>query len=445
MCKGENIWDRFTHQNSTLIQDASNGDIAADSYHKYKNDIQILKELGVETYRFSLSWSRILPNGDISLVNSKGIEYYNKLINELISNGIEPMVTLYHWDLPQQFQDLGGWTNEVISDYFADYARVAFSAFGDRVKWWLTLNEPWIQSVLGYGVGQFAPGLKSIGIADYLAGHTMLKAHTLAYELYKREFQQEHEGKVGIALDASWLAPKSNSSADKEASEQAMQFKLGWFAHPIFSKEGDYPPIMKTMIAAKSKNEGYARSRLPTFTPEWISRIKGSSDFFGLNHYTTFLVNPGKSNSPLFKDSEFQLTQDDSWPSTAADWLKVVPWGFRHLLKWIKEAYDSPLVIVTENGVADNRGINDLQRADYHKRYINEMLKAIRLDGCNVRGYMAWSLIDNFEWSDGYMIKFGLYSVDFDDPERPRVAKESSKVYKEIIKNRGFLAPQHLE
>ncbi|XP_046382662.1 myrosinase 1 isoform X2 [Ischnura elegans] len=440
--KGENIWDRFTHQTPENIVDGTNGDIAADSYHKYPEDIKALKELGVKFYRFSISWSRILPKGDASQKNPKGIEYYNTLINELISNGIEPMVTLFHWDLPQPLQDIGGWANEVVAYHFADYARVAFAEYGDRVKWWLTLNEPWVHGNFGYGVGSYAPGVKLNGIANYLAGHTMLKAHTLAYEVYQQDFKASQKGKVGITLDSFWMAPKTGSGADQDAANRAMQFQLGWFAHPIFSKEGDYPAIMKQKIAERSENEGYPRSRLPTFSPEWINRIRGASDFLGINHYTTFQVSAGSGNSPLFLDAELDQSYDDSWPKTSAPWLRVVPWGLRSLLNWIKKEYDNPPVIITENGCADSGGLNDTQRANYYRSYINEMLKAINMDGCNVHGYMAWTLIDDMEWIDGYTIRFGLYSVDFEDPERPRAAKESARVYAEIVKNRGFPEPQ---
>ncbi|KAG8231276.1 hypothetical protein J437_LFUL010314 [Ladona fulva] len=444
--KTENIWDRLVHQNSAVIADGSNGDIAADSYHKYKDDVKILKELGVEFYRFSLSWTRVLPKGDVSVISTEGIQYYNDLIDELLANGIMPMVTIYHWDLPQSLQDLGGWTNEIMAEYFEDFARVAFSNFGDRVKWWITLNEPWVQSVLGYDFGWDAPRLNLHGVGGYLSGHTMLKAHALAFHLYDKEFRPSQKGKIGITLESFWMEPKTSDPKDLEAAERALQFELGWFAHPIFSKNGDYPPLMKQIIGENSKKEGLKRSRLPSLSSKWIELLKGSSDFFGLNHYTSYLVEADENGQdPSWRrDTRCKTSVNPLWPETGSPWLKVVPWGFRKLLNWIKKEYNNPDVIVTENGVSDKGGLADKQRVAYITEYMNEMLKAIKLDGCNISAYTCWSLLDNFEWLGGYTQKFGIYSVDFDDPERRRTAKESAKAYSTIIKNNGFLKCQDI-
>lgn len=191
--KGEHIWDRFTHT-TNLVADKSNADIAADSYHRYKEDVNMLKYLGVDSYRFSLSWPRILPTGFPNKINPAGIKYYNNLIDELVSNGIEPLVTLYHWELPIRIQDLGGWANPLIADYFLDYARVVFEHFGDRVKLWLTLNEPKIICLAGYGSSSFAPSLNFSGVADYLCGHHALKAHAKVYHLYEEKYKSIQKG-----------------------------------------------------------------------------------------------------------------------------------------------------------------------------------------------------------------------------------------------------------
>lgn len=196
--KGENIWDNLTHSRPELIADGSSGDIACDSYHHLEDDVAMLKNLGVDFYRFSLSWSRILPKGYSYQVNQEGIDYYNNLINALLAEGIEPMVTLYHWDLPQVLQDLGGWPNELMADYFEDYARVAFENFGDRVKTWITFNEPLNTCYQGYGNVLKAPALNITGFADYLCVHTVLKSHARAYHVYDEEFRSAQNGKNGI-------------------------------------------------------------------------------------------------------------------------------------------------------------------------------------------------------------------------------------------------------
>lgn len=208
--KGENIWDTLTHDHPEYIQDNSTGDIACDSYHKVEEDIALIKNLGVDFYRFSLSWSRILPKGYSYKVNKAGIAYYNKLIDGLIENGIEPMVTLYHWDLPKDFQDLGGWPNELIADYFEDYAKVAFDYFGDRVKYWITFNEPYNVCYQGYGDTKKAPALNMTGFADYLCTHTVLKAHARVYHLYNDTYKPTQKGsrnklmRIIIVLIGNW-------------------------------------------------------------------------------------------------------------------------------------------------------------------------------------------------------------------------------------------------
>ncbi|XP_069695524.1 myrosinase 1-like isoform X1 [Periplaneta americana] len=436
--KGENIWDWMTHNHPETISDNSNGDVAADSYHLYKEDVRLLKELGVHFYRFSISWSRILPTGHANKVNQAGIDYYNNLINELIANDIEPLVTMFHWDLPQPLQNLGGWTNPILANYFEDYAHILFTNFGDRVKMWITINEP-TTIVFGYclAVGM-APNVLTPGHGQYLAMHTLLLSHARAYKLYNREFREKQQGKIAIAPSSTWITPQTNTEEDQEAQERALQFSIGWVLHPICSSAGDYPPLMKEWMAKRSKEEGYTRSRLPSFTLEEIEMIKGSYDFIGVNHYTTYQAKNTFEGKyvPYLKDADVELTQLPAWPSGLAFWNKVVPWGIRKILNWISREYSNPSVLISENGYSDNGELDDMNRIHYTNAYLNEMMKAIYEDGCNVFGYTVWSLLDNFEWSNGYTLKFGLYHVDFDDPNRKRTAKESAKVYAEIISTR---------
>ncbi|CAH2102052.1 unnamed protein product [Euphydryas editha] len=438
--KGESIWDSHTHNHPERIFDHKTGDVAADSYHLFKEDVRLMAELGVQFYRFSISWSRILPNGLINNINEDGIRYYRDLLDELIRNNIQPMVTMYHWDLPQYLQELGGWTNPIVSDYFVDYARVLFQNYGSKVSAWSTFNEPLTFCEGGYA-GPYAPGrLDSSGIEDYLCGYNVLRAHGKVYRMYQKEFQAKLSTSVGITLDFSWRAPASRSADDIKAAETARQFAIGWFAHPIFSKTGDYPPIMRKRIDSISKIQGFSRSRLPYFTPDEIEMIRGSADFLGINHYTTFLVSKNRkkiSTKPSYAaDMGGIISQKSSWPVANSTWLKIVPWGFRLSLNWIKREYDNPLVIITENGVSYEKGLVDTRRIEYIKEYLKSLHAAITKDNCNVYGYTYWSLIDNFEWTSGYSERFGLYEVDFDSPKKTRTPRLSSEYYARISRTK---------
>ncbi|GBP55852.1 Lactase-phlorizin hydrolase [Eumeta japonica] len=351
------------------------------------------------------------------------------------------MVTLYHWDLPQRLQDLGGWANPHIVDWFADYARVAFEQFGDRVKYWITMNEPKEVCYQGYGEVTKAPILNAKGIGEYMCAKNLLLAHAKAFHMYDEEYRGTYGGTIGITLSGSWYEPASTSEDDFEAADDRYQFEVGKYAHPIFSKSGDFPPAMKNRIAEKSSEQGFPRSRLPEFTEEEIEYVRGTSDFFGLNHYTTYLVYRNESVQNLYDvpsfygDSDTGAYQDAEWEDAASVWLKVVPWGFYKLLGKIREYYDNPPVYVTENGFSSTGGLLDDDRVNYYRTYLSAMLDAME-EGSDVRLYTAWSLMDNFEWMYGYMDRFGLYEVDFESPERTRTPRKSAFVYKEIVRSR---------
>ncbi|XP_035689918.1 LOW QUALITY PROTEIN: cytosolic beta-glucosidase-like [Branchiostoma floridae] len=440
--KGESIWDRFSHTPGK-VQRGDTGDVACDSYNKYGEDVQLMTDLGLKYYRFSLSWPRIFPNGTLAGgVNQDGVNYYNRLIDELLANGITPMVTLYHWDLPQALEEMyGGWLNEEIAEHYHNYATFAFQTFGDRVKLWLTFNEPLSFCGGGYLTGQHAPGIQDWTTESSLrCGHTVLKAHAMAWHTYDTTFRHLQGGKVGIALSLLWAEPRDpDLPADVQATDIVLQIYQRWFARPIFG-DGEYPPVIQQTIQklrSAKKLEGLG------FSDEDKSSIRGSADFFGVNHYTTSIV----ASKPIDIQTQnllesFEQTSAPEWPRAESDWLFAVPWGLRRLLKYIKDNYGDPEVYITENGWSDGDVqppvMEDTGRVCYYMTYIDEVLKAIEKDGVKVRAYTAWSLMDNFEWARGYTERFGLHYVNFTDPNRPRTPKQSAKFYSDIIANNGF-------
>ncbi|XP_004616567.1 lactase/phlorizin hydrolase [Sorex araneus] len=442
--KGPSIWDTFTHSPTSQVKNNATGDVACDSYHQLDADLSLLRALKVTSYRFSLSWPRLFPTGRNSSINRAGVDYYNRLINGLVASNISAMVTLYHWDLPQALQDTGGWENPALVDLFNSYADFCFQTFGDRVKFWITFNDPTSQAWLGYGAGLFPPNVKDPGWTPYRIGHAIIKAHARAYHTYDEKYRGTQQGVVSLGLSAYWAEPRSPGvPRDVEAAERMLQFSLGWFAHPIF-RNGDYPEAMKWTVGNRSELQGLDASRLPSFSAAEQRSIRATADVFCLNTYSTRLV--GHRTPPLKppsyeNDPEVHVEEDPSWPATARD--RAAAWGLRRLLNWIREEYGDIPVYITENGVGlANPRVQDTDRTFYHKTYINEALKAYRLDGVDVRGYSAQSLMDSFEWLDGYTVRSGLYHVDFNDRNRPRTSRASTRYYTEVITNNGMPLPQ---
>ncbi|MDQ8181350.1 GH1 family beta-glucosidase [Pelagicoccus sp. SDUM812005] len=434
--RGPSIWDAFSHIPGKTAE-GHTGDVACDHYHRWEEDIELMKRMGVGCYRFSISWSRIQPQGK-GEVNETGIAFYNKLIDGLVAAGITPWVTLFHWDLPLALQmEHDGLLNPEIADRFAQYSRICFERFGDRVKNWITLNEPWCSSFLGHGNAYFAPGRASAD-EPYVAAHNLLRAHAYIVDVYRREFQAEQKGQIGITNNCDWREPASDSEGDKAAAQRALEFFLGWFADPVYF--GDYPAVMRERVG----------ERLPQFTPEDAKLLKGSSDFFGLNHYTTMIASEPKQevsgtgdikgNGGMMEDQQVELAGDPSWEQTDMGW-NIVPWGCRKLLEWIDARYGHPPIYITENGCAmpgeDDRetALNDTRRVEFLKGYIGACHEAIQ-NGVDLRGYMCWSMMDNFEWALGYTRRFGLHWVDYETGERQ--PKASAKWYAETVKNNGF-------
>ncbi|XP_074572520.1 beta-glucosidase 6-like [Curcuma longa] len=447
--RGKTVWDTFAHSFGKVI-DFSNADVAVDQYHRFDEDIQLMKEVGLDAYRFSIAWSRIFPNGT-GEVNQPGIDHYNKLINALLTNGIEPYVTLYHWDLPQALEDrYNGWLDHQIIQDFANYAETCFKAFGDRVKHWITFNEPHTFAIQGYDVGLQAPGRCSIplqpfcrggnsAIEPYIVAHHTLLSHATVSDMYRKKYKDAQQGSLGIAFDVMWFEPISNSAVDVDATQRAQDFQFGWFMDPLFF--GDYPSSMRTRVGA----------RLPKFSTAEAAFVKGSLDFVGVNHYTTYYAqnNPTNILGILLNDTiadsgAITLPFKNGQPigdRASSVWLYIVPEGFRSLMNYIKQKYRNPPVIITENGMDDSNNpfksvkdaLKDDKRIRYHNDYLSNLSSAIRADGCNVQGYFAWSLLDNWEWAAGYTSRFGLYFVDYKD-ELKRYPKNSVNWFKDLLK-----------
>ncbi|XP_037025293.1 myrosinase 1-like [Bradysia coprophila] len=437
--KGPNTWDFWSHQNGGAnIDDSKNGDVACDSYNKYLDDVRLLKSMGADFYRFSLSWSRIVPTGRVADgVSLPGIDYYNRLIDALLAEDIVPFITLYHWDTPLGVQNDGGWLNDTIVDHFADYARVTYEAFGDRVKWWLTFNEPHVFCLANWNYGEQDP-FEQPPRQQYICAHNVVKSHAKAWRIYDEEYRQTQQGKMGITLNCDWSEPKDRSDPEHlEAMERSVQFRYGWWANPL--TRGEYPKVMRDLVDAKSEP---GQSRLPTFDPEWTRIINGTLDFLGLNHYSTHYVLPSDgTNRGLDGDANIRTEGDSSWDRNGIGW-SVVPSGFRNIITWVSKQYSLP-VYITENGYggSEDEKLDDTGRQNYYRLYINEVLKAIECDGADVRSYTAWSLMDNYEWTMGYTARFGVHYVDFEDANRTRTPKESALQLTKIFAENGFPQP----
>lgn len=431
--RGLSIWDAFSATSGKTLG-GDTGEIACDHYHRIEEDVQLMKSLGLQAYRFSIAWPRIQATGE-GEANPEGLKFYHKLIDCLIENDITPWVTLYHWDLPLALQiEHDGWLNKSIVDKFEQYARICFQHFGPKVKNWITLNEPWCSSVLGYGLGVHAPGRKNPD-EPYLAAHHLLLSHARAVKVYREEFS-EQGGSIGITNNCDFRYPLTDSDADRAAAQRSLEFFLAWFADPVW--KGDYPAVMRERLG----------DRLPSFSEAEKVELKGSSDFFGLNHYGSMMAaEPDEEkgvqkvvagNGGLSDDQGVQLSSHPDWKQTHMGW-NIVPEGCRDLLKWIDERYDRPIIYITENGCACDEpdhetGINDHVRKDFIRSYVTMAKEAID-SGVQLKGYFAWSLMDNFEWSFGYQRRFGICRVDYDT--QTRTPKSSALWLKDTIANNG--------
>ncbi|PNT35146.1 hypothetical protein POPTR_005G059500v4 [Populus trichocarpa] len=431
--RGPSIWDTFTHDYPARIKDHSTGDVAIDFYDLYKDDIRKMKDMHMDAFRFSISWTRMIPSGQVQWgINDEGIEFYNNLIDEIILNGLVPYATLFHWDTPQAlFDKYGGFLSENIVNDFRDFADLCFQSFGDRVKHWFTLNEPDTYSVHGFDSGVGAPGRCSAWVdkacqagdsatEPYIVTHNLLRSHAAAVKLYREKYQEQQNGKIGITLCSFWYEPYSETPADYEAVQRILDFNLGWHLSPI--TYGDYPRSMRSLVG----------DRLPNFTAQETSDLRGSYDILGLNYYGAYYaknltrVDPDPTHLRYATDSHVNVTGEKNGkligPQAASPWLYVYPKGIRYLLNYTKDQYRNPTIYITENGVSDfNNGsqislktaLNDTCRAKYYHDHLKNVLRSIENHGTIVKGYFAWTFADDFEWPNGYTIRFGLYYTDY--------------------------------
>ncbi|KAG7565080.1 Glycoside hydrolase superfamily [Arabidopsis suecica] len=388
-----------------------------------------MAEMGLEAFRFSISWPRLIPNGR-GPINPKGLLFYKNLIKELRGHGIEPHVTLYHYDLPQSLEDeYGGWINPKIIEDFTAFANVCFREFGDDVKLWTTINEAPIFAIASYGegikFGHCLPINYSTGnfcTETYIAGHNMLLAHASASNLYKLKYKTKQRGSVGLSISAYGLSPYTNSKDDEIATQRAEAFLYGWMLKPLVF--GDYPDIMKRTLG----------SRLPVFSEEESEQVKGSTDFVGVIHYNTFYVTNRPAPSPItsinklfFTDIGASLIATGNASSFEFD---AIPWGLEDILEHLKESYNNPPIYILENGKPMKHGstLQDTPRIEFIQAYIGAVLNAIK-NGSDTRGYFVWSMVDLYEIMGGYITSYGMYYVNFSDPGRKRSPKLSASWY----------------
>jgi beta-glucosidase len=409
--RGESIWDRFC-ATPGKVRNGDNGDVACDFYHRYREDIALLRELGTNAFRFSVAWPRVLPDGD-GTANARGLDFYDRLVDALLDAGIEPVVTLYHWDLPQALEDRGGWPARNIVDAFGAYVTAVADRLGDRVRHWVTHNEPRVVAWHGYGWGEHAPGRTSERDA-LAAAHHVLLSHGRAVAILR---SLSPGTRVGITLDLHHVYTVSDEPEDLAAARHQDGFHNRWFLDPIF--RGTYPDDMLEYFAASA----------PHIEEGDLAAISAPLDFLGVNNYSRRLVRADPDGGdPLDVHAPDSDYTDMGW--------EVYPDGLHDLLLRLRDDYDTPGVYITENGAAfaDVRGhdgrVHDLERRDYFERHIGAVGRAVEA-GVPVKGYFAWTLMDNFEWALGYWKRFGLVYMDF--PTLARVPKESFYWYRDFI------------
>ena len=415
---GPSIWQRFAHSPGRTTN-GDTGDVACDHYNRWRDDIALMGELGLQAYRFSISWSRVLPQGT-GRVNRAGLDWYERLVDALLANGIMPNATLFHWDLPAALDDRGGWLNRDVADWFGDYARVVFERLGDRVPMWATLNEPWVVTDGGYLHGALAPGHRNLFEAP-IASHNLLRAHGRGVQAFRAEART---GQIGLVVNLEPKDPASDSRADADAAQRGDAYMNRQYLDPVFF--GTYPDEMKDIFGVA----------WPAFPAEDFDLIREKIDFLGINYYTRGVVRDDPTALPV----RIAYVRQPEHAYTETGW-EVHPPSLTRTLLWVTERYGRIPLYITENGAAiydaphtiDGR-VDDPLRVWYFREHIKAAHDAMTR-GADLRGYFAWSLLDNYEWSLGFSKRFGIVHVDYATQER--TPKASARYYSEIIRTNG--------
>jgi beta-glucosidase len=413
---GPSNWHRFTHTPG-LVPSGETGDVACDHYRRYADDVQLMGDLGLNAYRFSVSWSRVLPQG-CGQVNSRGIDFYSRLVDCLLAQGIRPLISLFHWDLPAALDDRGGWLNRDSAEWFADYARLLFRALDDRVEMWATLNEPWVVVDGGYLHGVLAPGHRSLFEAPIVLHH-LLRAHAAAVEAYRADGRHA----IGVVVNLEPKVPASDDPLDVAATARAEGYMNRLVLDPVIL--GSYPTELAAIF-------GEAWPDPPAAD---LEHIRQPLDFLGINYYTRGVTRYDPHVLPVRASSVRQRRH----AYTETGW-EVYPQGLADALLWCRRRYGPIPLYVTENGAAfydpptSSGPLDDALRIDYLRRHIRAAADAMA-QGVDLRGYFVWSLLDNFEWTLGYSKRFGIVHVDYDTQQR--TPKASARFYAEVIRTRG--------
>jgi beta-glucosidase len=420
---GASIWHRFTHSPGK-IADGANGDLACDHYHRFADDIRLMQDLGIRAYRFSASWSRVLPAGT-GEKNQAGLDFYSRLVDTLLEHEIQPMLTLYHWDLPAALEDRGGWVNPQSADWFADYARLMYASLADRVPMWATINEPWVVVDAGYVTGQHAPGHRDLGQAAAVAKN-LLRANAAAIAAYRAEGKQQ----IGLVVNLVPIHPASELEADRQAAQRLDAYYNRQFLDPAIL--GAIPLEMPDIFGAAWR----------AWTADDLQAVRQPLDFIGVNYYHRLVV----CDDPAASPARARIVPQPNCPHTAMDW-EIYPQGLTDTLRWVTERYGQLPLYITENGAAfedevlPNGDVRDTARVQYLIDHLQAARAAIQA-GVNLRGYFAWSLLDNFEWAHGFSKRFGIVHVDF--KTQRRTPKESAHLYWELIRTHGATLQENL-
>jgi beta-glucosidase len=413
---GASIWHKFAHAPGK-IEGGDHGGVACDHYRRFADDVALMRELGIQSYRFSTSWARVLPEGT-GRPNAKGLDFYSRLVDTLLEHGIAPSVTLYHWDLPAVLDDRGGWAHADAPKWFAEYAHLMFQTLGDRVPMWATLNEPWVTMDNGYVTGGHAPGRRDRTEAAKVSLNLM-RAHAAAVAVYRTEWKQQ----IGLVVNLVPIHAATEAAADRAAAQRMDAYVNRHYLDPALL--GELPEEMSDMFGAA----------WPAMTAEEITRLHEPIDFVGINYYLRIFVR----DDPFAGPPRAHVVSPPDLPRTALGW-EIYPQGLPETLEWVRSRYGNVPLYVTENGAAfddkplPNGSVNDIERVQYIKEHLQAAGQALRT-GVNLRGYFVWSLLDNFEWHYGYSKRFGIVRVDY--PTQRRIPKASARFYSDVVRSHG--------